>query len=318
MELIKPGYTIWGETPCQPSEAIKWIEQAGRTCYKSEDRITEDSAKQFTPAMFKRGHLSVTEHSNFVIRTINKGKFPFGFMQQIFAILGRRNAYHRVVVHDDHIYMNGNLRAWKETLDAVRASNLAMTKEWENLFYCYYQDVIPGLELQDWVGGVFETVTGPNEVPLDLKMITVKFICDRGVSHELVRHRPAAFSQESTRYVDYNGKEMQFIIPPWVDIKPDIYNSFDVPFLLMKGCSHSWVKDCAALESEYRYLREGGWKPEQARSILPNSLKTEVVMTADIPEWKHVFKLRARLAAHPQMQELMIPLKADFERVGWL
>lgn len=152
--------------------------------------------------------------------------------------------------------------------------------------------------------------------------MTVRFICDRGVSHELVRHRLASFSQESTRYCNYAkdkfGKQLTFIIPPWVNVEAGEYW---VPSDMASGPAKNpsmpesldnagalWFLSLQEAESSYLMLIEAGWKPQHARSVLPNSLKTEVVMTANFREWRHVFKLRCSKAAHPQMRELMVPL----------
>jgi thymidylate synthase (FAD) len=135
--------------------------------------------------------------------------------------------------------------------------------------------------------------------------MTVKFICDRGVSHELVRHRLCAFSQKSTRYCNYKGG-VTFIIPPWLEVVPGEYKE-------QRNCitfaGMAWMK--AMLEAEENYchlINMEHWTPQQARSVLPNSIKTEIVMTATFREWRHIFKLRCSSAAHPQMRELMIPL----------
>lgn len=144
--------------------------------------------------------------------------------------------------------------------------------------------------------------------------MTVRFICDRGVSHELVRHRLCAFSQESTRYCDYRGG-VEFIIPPWCDqIKPmntkDDYNISHLP-----EDQATWF--CAMRDAEWQYteLRNHFWSPQQARSVLPNSLKTEIVVTANFREWQHIFRLRTSKAAHPQMQELMNPLLEECKQL---
>ena len=135
--------------------------------------------------------------------------------------------------------------------------------------------------------------------------ITARFVCDRGVSHELVRHRLASFSQESTRYCDYVKGEIAFIIPPWVDVQQGKYELGHQ----FEEAVREWCTGLLHAEQSYRALRASGWKPEQARSVLPNALKTEVVMTANLREWRHVLKLRTSPAAHPQMRELMIPLQ---------
>jgi thymidylate synthase (FAD) len=148
---------------------------------------------------------------------------------------------------------------------------------------------------------------------------TVKFIVDRGVSHELVRHRIANFSQESSRYCDYSptGKKnlgITFVIPPW--IKEPIDGEFKREKLYERGflCSIEtdiWLNAMLIAEELYNGLIQHGWKPEQARSVLPHSLKTEIIITANAREWLHIFKLRCAEAAHPQMREVMQPLEKE-------
>lgn len=139
---------------------------------------------------------------------------------------------------------------------------------------------------------------------------TVRFICDRGVSHEIVRHRICSFSQESTRYCNYKGG-VAFVIPPWIEtLSPGEYDGKEGNALM--GGDHRWFEAMIDSEFDYMNLIELGWKPEQARSVLPNSLKTEIVMTANLREWRTVFELRTSTAAHPQMRELMVPLAKRF------
>ena len=207
MQLIKPSHEILFISP----KPLEIIEAAGRTCYKSEDKITEGSAEKFVRMIIKRGHLSVIEHAS----------------------------------------------------------------------------------------------------------MRVRFICDRGVTHEIVRHRLAAYSQESTRYCNYKGG-VTFIIPPWIDWKPGEYKADRIyemnqeefqnldPYV--ETADIMWLNFMEKAEGIYRRLLNKGWSPQQARSVLPNSLKTEIIMTANLREWMHVFKLRASKAAHPQMRELMCPL----------
>ncbi len=151
-----------------------------------------------------------------------------------------------------------------------------------------------------------------HESVLEHASATVRFICDRGVSHEIVRHRIASYSQESTRYCGYEGGHVAFVIPPWVDIEPGEY-SFDRAYTLPDEATAHWFAAVTNSEYEYQNIRRHGWRPEQARSVLPNSLKTEVVMTANLREWRHFFKLRTAAAAHPQMREVAIPLLAEFQ-----
>jgi thymidylate synthase (FAD) len=146
--------------------------------------------------------------------------------------------------------------------------------------------------------------------------LSVRFICDRGVTHEMVRHRIAAFSQESTRYVNYSKKGMQFILPPWVDDSflgvwdTERWESLDV---LSNDVCQDWLAAMQCAADYYSIALEKGWKPQHARSVLPNSLKTEIVMSANLREWRHVFNLRTSQAAHPQIREVMIPLLLELQ-----
>lgn len=129
---------------------------------------------------------------------------------------------------------------------------------------------------------------------LEFADMSVRLVTNRGVSHELVRHRLASYAQESTRYVRYDGW-MEFIRPAWWDASSI-------------GQQEIWKMAMSAAETRYLALLESGWRPEQAREVLPNSLKTEIVMKANIREWRHVLKLRTAPNAHPQIRALFSPL----------
>lgn len=137
-----------------------------------------------------------------------------------------------------------------------------------------------------------------HEAVLEHCSFTVKFICDRGVSHEIVRHRVASYCQESTRYCNYSkdgfGSEITVIKPCFLYPSTDGFNL--------------WEEGCLFAEQTYFNLLESGCTPQEAQSVLPNSLKTEVVMTANIREWRHFLKLRCSPAAHPQMREVALIL----------
>ena len=137
-----------------------------------------------------------------------------------------------------------------------------------------------------------------HESVIEHATVSFKIICDRGVTHELVRHRLASYSQESTRFCDYSagkfGGELTFI-------KPCFWSEDDENFQL-------WKATMAQLEKNYLALRANGAKPEEARSILPNSLKTEIFVTMNLREWRHFLKLRTAKAAHPQMREVSIQI----------
>jgi thymidylate synthase (FAD) len=171
-----------------------------------------------------------------------------------------------------------------------------------------------------------------HESVLEHVSYTLRFICDRGISHELVRHRLASFSQESTRYVDYTREDQgggcQFITPDpqkfpegGYRLTPDglslskmevaldaaipSIHAFVVPLAVYPAPHAEWFRALLAAEASYKNLREAGWSPQEARSVLPHALKTEVVVTANVREWRHIFDLRLASGAHPQMRELM-------------
>lgn len=145
---------------------------------------------------------------------------------------------------------------------------------------------------------------------------SVRFVTNRGVTHELVRHRVASYGQESTRYVNYGGKEMEFIRPVWCS--QGVLGTWDVaPSLWKKQVGeYLFLHNCYQAEQVYKSLLDHGWRPEQAREVLPNSLKTEIVVTTNYREWRHIFKLRAIGTTgkpHPQMQALMLPVLEEFK-----
>lgn len=155
---------------------------------------------------------------------------------------------------------------------------------------------------------VASIIKSGHEAMLEHASVTVKFVVDRGISHELVRHRLASFAQESTRYCNYSkddfGSEITFIIPEYLEYKSEGWNI--------------WKESMKQAEDAYFKMLDFGLSPQQARAVLPNSLKTEVVMTANLREWRHFFKLRALGTTgkpHPQMLEVTVPLLEDFKQM---
>ena len=194
MKIINANFEIVDRL--DGNDILKKIERCGRVCYKSEDKITNESAKKFVTFIIEHGHESVLEHVSF----------------------------------------------------------------------------------------------------------TVKFIVDRGISHEIVRHRIASYSQESTRYCNYkNNNEI-------IVIEPCFWNETEPPYGEEKAHYNAWKKSCEIAESTYLKMIEHGALPQEARSVLPNSLKTEVIMTANLREWRHFFRLRTAKNAHPQMREVACSL----------
>lgn len=198
MKIIKPSYEI--KLLADPVAMMKHIEWAGRVCYQSDHKITEDSYIEFIEGLIKRGHTSVLEHVS----------------------------------------------------------------------------------------------------------ISVSIICDRGVTHELVRHRLASYSQESTRYCNYDGERFGAEITV---IDPCFWEDKESPNYL------NWRASCESSEEFYFRLLHNNATPQEARDVLPQSLKTQIIITADFAEWRHILKLRRDLAAHPQMREIMIPLGDELKEL---
>lgn len=207
MNKIKASYVI--ESQINGMELLKQIEKVGRTCYKSEGNITEDSATKFVASLISRGHEAMIEHN----------------------------------------------------------------------------------------------------------CISVRFICDRGVSHELVRHRVASFGQESTRYCNYSNDKFSNeinVIGILEGIKLDTKMS-KLSAAIISEIILEWSLAMEDAERHYLRMIELGATAQIARDVLPNSLKTEIVVTMNLREWRHFFKLRTPISAHPQMRELTIPLLAEFK-----
>lgn len=282
MKLIKSSVEFFGAVPTDYDTALKFIEIAGRTCYKSEDKITQSSAKGFVKRLCKSKHLAMVEHSNFVIKR-NIAEIPKDSLRITDYMIGKYLSY---VIKENMLYIGGNLTAWyqryKKTLPFEEAFMDPFCSCFENLFNINKHIIESPL----W------QVCPHNEIPARLHRYSAKFICDRGVTHELVRHRPCSFAQESTRYVNYGNKDMEFI-------EPAGYGDWDDLGI------QNFRTACISSEVLYGNLLQHGFKPQQARAVLPNALKTEIVVTADAAEWRHIKKLRTAKDAHPDIQRIM-------------
>lgn len=265
MKLIESSVQIIEE-----KDPYKMIELAGRTCYKSEDKITENSAKEFVDRMIKLGHGAMLEHGTIYL-TID-GEDPNLSKIQSNPHTKVNLVPYEVLTEDNYTisykaYITTNLRVLIE-------NNL---KE----LLCYQVDPTEHHE----------------------KRITAKFICDRGVSHEFVRHRVFSFAQESQRYCNYSkdkfGNELTFIKPTWFE-REGLNDNVNADF------------EDQLIDTQERYfsMLALGLKPQEARAILPNAIKTELVMTGFESDWEHFFELRCSGAAHPDAKKLADELKS--------
>lgn len=286
MKLIKPSFEI-REQPSGLEGVYKQIERVGRICYKSEDKITEDSAKSFVDRMIKSGHGAMLEHGTVYLKVFN-------------------------VIENS------------ELIDKYKSNEYSVVKEGTEVYNCHgdrsckcittnYRVLVENGWLDD-----LKYICKPTE--FHEKRITVHFVCDRGVSHEFVRHRVMSFAQESTRYCNYSkdkfGNELTFIIPCWIkDLEEKSYLAHAEYHHTKEDASKQWYDVCMNSEFVYEDLIRLGWKPQEARAVLPNSLKTELVVTGFTSDWNHFFDLRARGttgAPHPQAKELAEPLMKEF------
>lgn len=286
MKLINSSYEIIEPKSYDLGSVFKHIELCGRVCYKSEDKITPDSATKFVDRMIKSGHTSVLEH--------------------------------------------GTIYLYREF--ELPAQNTTTSGEYHVEYYTWaqpYKDnpysIVSALYRKDGIAQVYVTtnyrVIIENGLNDDLKYMvdqpmdgherryTVRFVCDRGVSHEFVRHRHFSFSQESQRYCGYNknkfGNEVTFIKPYCIFGNTDEIDCDNIVFDM-------FLNQLGLAEEAYMQLLENGCIPQEARAVLPNATKTELVMTGFASDWSHFFELRDNNRAHPDAQKLAKPLREEF------
>jgi thymidylate synthase (FAD) len=286
MKLIESSVQIIEE-----KDPYKMIELAGRTCYKSEDKITGDSAKEFVDRMIKLGHGAMLEHGTIYL-TID-GEDPN--LSKI-----QSNPHTKVNLVPYEVLTEGN---YTISYKAYITTNLRVLVE-NNLkeLLCYQVEPTEHHE----------------------KRITAKFICDRGVSHEFVRHRVFSFAQESQRYCNYNkdkfNNELTFIKPTWLNIPTGDYTYWDGDWCDIDNMKIQLPSDNGVADNflwclnnagmQYRLLINKGLKPQEARGVLPNATKTELVMTGFESDWESFFKLRCSGAAHPDARKLADKLRS--------
>ena len=277
MKIIEQEHEIWGDCPSYPASAILWLERAGRVCYRSEDKIIEGSGPEFVNKLIARKHWAMIEHSNVVLRTCRQYDNSQAILEQLRGQIPSH--YISFMIQDNRIYLGGNYRAWME---------MEKVDSFEALFKRFEMDM-----------EILEIVNN-HEIPQELRRITVEFITDRAVTHELVRHRPCSFAQESQRYCSYL-KELLFVKQWWW------------------GPGFDWNTPLDAAENAYKAARKAGKAPEKARYILPNCTATRIIVTASLPEWRDViFKLRCAKNAYPGMVHLMTPVRDEFAERGWI
>lgn len=298
MKLIKPSFQIINPSGYTLDDIYKSIEIASRTCYKSEDKITPDSAKGFVDRMIKSGHGAMLEHGTVYLKVPVNIDIAPDFLDDVATWTKCK-------------LVQENTGNW-----------WAITTNYRRIIECNYL-------------GHLKYLCEPTEY--HEKRITVKFLLPISISREFCRHRVFSFAEMSTRYCNYNAdkfnNELTFIIPYWSSLKEARYVYWDgdyventtpesLPHKILKHVvgdeDDMFLSVCEQSELTYRFLTNKGMKAQEAREVLPLCTKTELIMTGTVEQWKGFFKLRCDAAAHPQARELAIPLKEEFKKLHYI
>ena len=324
MKTINAGYRLIDD----PS-ITKKIEKVARVCYKSEDKIDEGTDMIMCRSLIKRQHTAMLEHASLVLEV---GEQEYSLIETLRSFMENmiedgeqnRKCYLRYTNstldgNNYRYFISGNIRAWYEFMMYANSVN-GLPKRLYNIINDNVNNIFDidvdsfdfvTFDMYDEDDFYAKVVTDMNQLTDEERMVhetfSVLFTVDRGVTHELVRMRDCSFAQESTRYCNYaNGKfgnEITVILPCFFDTGMGTNTNS----LVYK----EWESACKNAEASYFKLLEYGAKPQEARDVLPTSVKADIVMTTNLAEWKHIFNLRACDStgpAHPQMKEVMIPL----------
>jgi thymidylate synthase (FAD) len=277
MKIVNPSATIIEDDLSQLS-IYQRIAYCAGVCYQREPRKTEEEAQAFCRRMVEIGHHATLEMA--VVHIATPGN--------VRAFEGEKYLH----VSDNgklDVYISGSIRAF------IESENPAM--QW--IKGDFMADNFPlFFERGEKTYKLDVRFAEPHEVPWQHRHVAVRFIVNRAVSHELVRHRPCSFLQESQRYCRYSD-EVVFIKPLWSDTGNANHDEL-------------FEYSSAVAEGHYRTFLKRGLKPQQARAVLPNSTKTELIIYASLPQWKHIFSLRCSPAADPEMLRVMRPLREEF------
>lgn len=305
MKLIKPSFEII-EQPKGLDEVYKQIELAGRTCYKSENKITETSCKEFVKRMIESHHNSMLEHGTIYLM------MPIDIIDCCDDV---RYGFYDIPIYNYERYM-------ENPYSKIRLNDT----------YCYITTNYRVLVENGWLDDL-QYLCGPTKY--HEKRITVKFITSNSIMRELTRHRTMSFAVESTRYCNYSkdkfDNEITFIEPYWYNSKTlEKYDEYlsrkdwykvEIP----NNISRVGNFECSLIEAEKAYLDliECGAKPQEAREVLPLSTKSEIIVTGFTSSWEHLFRLRTSMIAetgkpHPDMSNLCDPLYEEFIQRGYI
>lgn len=279
MKIIEPSAVII-EDELEQLSLYQRIAYCAGVCYQREPRKTEEEAQAFCRRMVEIGH-----HSTLEMAVVHLA-IPYD-AADIYS--GEKFLIVTAPWNNPKAVVSGSIRAWLEVEGEYGSHVWNLLADQYPVFFT--ESDPPKCNVR------FAT---PSEIPWQHKHVAVRLIVNRAVSHELVRHRPCSFLQESQRYCRYED-EVVFIRPEW------FYNPKFRPDY------STWVESVETNEATYRHLLKRGLKPQQARAVLPNSTKTELIAYASLPQWKHMFNLRCSPAADPEMIRVMRPLREEFK-----
>ena len=303
MIIVEPSFAIQDDLD-RASLAVR-LEACGRVCYKSEDKISEDSAIPFVTKVAMHGHNSVLEMAVVTASVACR-------LEMLAELYACQPKFLIVDAMADGCLVTGSIRAYREL--AVSHGGNAIVNALLGTLSAKTPYLFEGVfgqgDCRPLPAGLSIRTVPLEEVeklPIDLlrrhRHIGVKFIVNRAVTHELVRHRPCSFLQESQRYCRYSqekfGSQVTFI-------KPMFFEKGTAEYSL-------WQQAMEETERLYLQLLETS-TPQAARTVLPNSCKTELIMYCNLAEWKHIFSLRTSPAAEPSMREIMIPLAEEIRK----
>ncbi len=302
MRVIPPSFEIMDHLDTV-SLALR-IEECGRICYKSEEKISDESAEPFVRNIIKRGHNSVTEMA---VVTLQVEVDTDNLLRQFYACQPKFIQIDET--GKNQLLITASIRGFRELYSENGTVKLikALTTFLAEKYPLFFEDLAPSHGWVPQAGVIVQELDldQVNALPADLlakhRHIAVKFFTNRAVTHEIVRHRPCSFLQESQRYCRYSedkfGSEITFIKPMFFDEGSDEYMV--------------WEEAMKETERLYFKLLETA-SPQAARTVLPNSCKTEIIVYANLLEWAHIFRLRTSQGAEPSMREIMNPLQEEF------
>jgi len=282
MKIVEPSATIIEDELSQLS-IYQRIAYCAGVCYQREPRKTEEEAQAFCKRMVEIGHHSTLEMA-VVHLWVDSEIFYDSYVGN-----GKYFNVKTLPGFGQGAVISGSIRAFIEADDTNVMDH--MRQELATMYPVFFEHKIKKSSL-------YTGAAEPHEIPWQHKHVAVRFIVNRAISHELVRHRPMSFLQESQRYCRYDD-EVVFIRPEWFDKDYD-------------GAARIWEIGVYACADRYKDLLNRGLKPQQARAVLPNSTKTELIAYASLPQWRHIFNLRCSPAADPEMRRVMIPLEQEF------